>query len=148
MRLYSRARSLAMAPTFPPWQKRSHAQGCSKLIPQNLRPGGSGTAGPPICHLHSGWAGGGLASPWRRSEDAGPKSPSSPSTRAGGQGKQSRRLKVLVVGSVGVGRRGCALRWGGAGRRRFLAAPRAGPLAGGRSGPRRKLGVSRAKPFA
>lgn len=148
MRPRLRAQSLAAALTFPLWQKRSQAQSSSKLIPQNLRPGGSGTAGPPICHLHSGWAGGGLESPCKRSEDAGPKSPSSPTTRAGGQGKESSRLKVLVVGSVGAGRRGCALRWGGGGRRRFLAVPRAGALVGGRSGPRRKLGVSRAKPFA
>lgn len=55
---------------------------------------------------------------------------------------------MLVVGSVGAGRRGCTLRWGGAGRRRFFATPRAGPFACGRSGPRRKLGVSRAKPLA
>lgn len=53
---------------------------------------------------------------------------------------------MLEVGSVGAGRRGCTLRGGGAGRLRFLAAPRA--LAAGRSGPRRKLGVSRANPFA
>lgn len=130
----------------PSQEKRSEAQSSSKLTHQDLRPGGSGTAGPPICHLHSGCAGGGFASPWRRSEEAGPKSPSSSTTRAGGQGKQSRRLKVLEVGSVGAGRRGCTPRGGGAGRRRFLAAPRA--LAAGRSGPRRKLGVSRAKPFA
>lgn len=97
----------------------------------------------------------GLAMPGgRRSDEAGPRSPSSATTSAAGQGKQSRRLKVLAVGSVGAGRRGWAQRGRGGGvggrRRRFFWAPRAGPLeeAGVRSDPRRTAGVSSAKPFA
>ena len=84
----------------PYLDKRSKFQCSSKLTHHDLRPWGSGTSGPPICHFHSWWAGRCFLSPWRWIWESGPKSPSSFTTGAGGQVKQSRRLKVVEAGGV------------------------------------------------